>query len=68
MNTMLLVTIINEYSYQGRAQPFGIGWLTGVETVEKKKTYLFSSAMFVSYLNFFCVLIVSEMNLNVDQQ
>ena len=32
---MLLVTIINEYSYQGRAQPFGIGWLTGVETVEK---------------------------------
>ena len=56
-----------EYSYQGRAQPFGIGWLTGVETVEKK-TYSFSAAMYVSSLTFFCVFIGYEMNLNVDQQ
>ena len=66
---MLLGTIINEYnsSYQGRARPFGIGWLTGVETVEENIFY-FSAAMYVSSLTFFCVFIGYEMNLDVNQQ
>ena len=48
--------IINEYSrsYQGRAQPFGTGWLTAVETVGKKHIYFLQLRMYhlPHFLNF----------------